>query len=190
MLKFGTTVISLFVATFGGATADTLAAATTYPTSNPLSSPDLPAPQSSLPDFFDLNDLDDFVTQEYGDPITTSVHEDIHRLYYQNLDSLSSDQEEMDYVLQIMKRFQVGTASFADPSLNWKNKEVLSKYTQQIIRQFTFAKTDTSSSDVPTDADTHYKSGGTLTSTFGKWTSACTSEKLTDPSGLGCWSGL
>jgi hypothetical protein len=129
MLKFGTTVISLFVATFGGATADTLAAATTYPTSNPLSSPDLPAPQSSLPDFFDLNDLDDFVTQEYGDPITTPVHEDIHRLYYQNLDSLSSDQEEMDYVLQIMKRFQVDTASFADPSLNWKNKEVLSKYT-------------------------------------------------------------
>jgi hypothetical protein len=139
MLMFGSTVLSLLVATFGGASPDTLVAVITYPSSLPLSS-NTHTPQSTLPDYFDFNDPDDFTTQEHGDSITTPKHDDLHHLYYQNLDSLSSDQEEMDYVLQIMKRFQVGTACFADPSLNWKNCEVRSRYIQQTLRNLTLRR--------------------------------------------------
>jgi hypothetical protein len=103
---------------------------------------------------------------------------------------MSSEVDAMDFNLQTMKDLKVDTISWADPSLDLNDPRVLANFKQQTRRRFTHAKTDVSCSSVPCDRDSSFKPGGTITSTFGKWSSRCTSKTLIDPRGLGRWSGL
>jgi hypothetical protein len=115
---------------------------------------------------------------------------DLHRVYFQNLDGLRNDTEEIDLYVESMLQYQVGTFCWADPSIDFLQPAATSKLKTQTLAHFKTARTAFSCSTIPNEGQSLYKPGGTLTTTTGKWTTRCVGCPIIDTSGMGRWSGL
>ena len=143
-----------------------------------------PAPSEAATLFDDIS---------WGDSITSDPA-DFHRVYFQNIDGLRHNADEIDLYVSSMAQFQVGTFCWADPGLDFSNASVRRSLHQPIRSHFSNARSAFSSSTLPMDKRTRqnpsYQPGGTLMSTTGKWATRSTGKALVDPTGLGRWAGL
>ena len=129
---------------------------------------------------------------EWGDSIHTDP-KDNHRIYFQNIDGLCHDGDEMDLYVSSMAQFQVGTFCWADPGLNLSQLPVQQALQRPLSAHFTSSRSTYSASTLPLDASSSsssYQPGGTFMTTTDKWTTRRTGKPLCDPSGLGRWPGL
>jgi hypothetical protein len=154
---------------------------------NPSSNNTTPSILSHLTNSNHATTFDD--ATHWGDNIHCSPG-DLHRVYFQNLDGLRNDNEEIDLYVESMLNYQVGTYCWTDPSLDFLQPTAKSKLKTPTLAHFKTARTAFSCSTIPNEGDSLYKPGGTLTTTTGKWTTRCIGNPLSDPSGMGRWSGL
>jgi hypothetical protein len=145
-----------------------------------------PPPTSIQPTLLDFFETPTFC---WGD----DIHNDpanLHRVYFQNVDGIRSDADEIDLYVETMHHFNVGTICWADPSLDFQQPHCQSKVRKPVQQHFQSARMAFSSSTVSCDRDSAYKPGDTLTATTDKWTSRSTGKPLVDPSGLKRWSSI
>jgi hypothetical protein len=138
------------------------------------------------------NPLNDPST-EWGDSITTDP-DDLHRIYFQNVDGLRNNADEIDLYISSMAQFQVDTFCWADPGLDFSQHSIRMVIKRQALLYFSKARCAfSSSSSLPPSkhlSSSGYQPGGTLMATTGKWATRSTGTPLVDPSGMGRWSGL
>jgi hypothetical protein len=195
MLMFSTTAILALVST----TTTNATHSTTNTNASPLqsshqvnSSTNHSTSPSILPYLINpenTNTVGEDETTYWGDTIHCPPGE-LHRVYFQNLDGLRNDSEEIDLYVETMLQYQVGTFCWTDPSLDFLQSPAKSKLRFHTLAHFKTARTAFSSSNIPNEGNSLYKPGGTLTTTTGKWTTRCVGQPLSDPSGMGRWSGL
>lgn len=140
------------------------------------------------------------VSHQEPDDTTTwgdSIHEtpgELHRIYFQNIDGLRNDVDEIALYVSSMAQLQVGTFCWADPGLDFSQLTVRQSLQRPISQNFSAARSAYSSSTLPESAASSgtsgYQPGGTFTATTGRWATRSTGKPLVDPSGLGRWSGL
>ena len=185
------------------ALAQQIAAAVCAPFGNALapvlspSSLNLPAPGISqmptLLDFYPPTVMPGTASGEWG----KSIHSDpgeFHRIYFQNLDGMRNEADEIDLYVASMAQFKVGTFCWADPSLDFSNLPVRKLLQRTIHSHFRAARTAQSSSKLPpssfaSKASAH-QPGGTFMASTGRWATRSYGNPLVDSSGMGRWSGL
>ena len=154
----------------------------------------LPKP-STLFNFFQSSSTATIESSEWGD----SIHDhpgELHRIYFQNIDGLRNDDDEISLCVSSMAQLNVGTFCWADPGLDFSRLHVRQSLTCPINKHFLIARHAFSSCTIPIETissmagSSGYQPGGTFTSTTDKWATRSTGKPLVDPSGLGRWSGL
>ena len=148
--------------------------------------------QSSIFDFYSpISPAEREDVTSWGD----AIHDDpgdLHRVYFQNIDGLRNDSDEMDLYVSSMAQFNVGTFCWADPGLDFSQTPVLQKLQRPIRSHFVSARSAFSSSSLPKDSHppSGYQPGGTFMASTGRWVTRSMGKPLLDPTGLGRWSGL
>ena len=127
----------------------------------------------------------------WGDSIHTDPG-DLHRIYFQNIDGLRNDADEMDLYVSTMAQLKVGTFCWADPGLDLSQVHVQQKLQRPINAHFVTARRAFSTCELPKDypLPSAYQPGGTFMASTGRWATRSTGKVLIDPKGLGRWSGL
>jgi len=97
----------------------------------------------------------------WGDDIHTDPA-DLHRVYFQNVDGIRNDANEIDLYVGTMHQFNVGMICLADPSLEFQQPHCQSKVRKPVHQNFQLARMAFSSSTVSCERDSAYKPGGTL----------------------------
>ena len=196
MLIFPVAALAQLVATLGSETCCALSTDLMSPLTESVpttTSPTKSSPRTSLFDFFPPfssahTDDDTF----WGDPIHADPG-DLHRIYFQNVDGLRNDVDEVALYVSSMAQLQVGTFCWADPGLDFSKVPVRQRLQGPISNHFVSARSAFSSSTLPDSSlsgSTGYQPGGTFMTTTGRWASRSIDKPLVDPSGLGRWSGL
>ena len=129
---------------------------------------------------------------QWGDSINEDPAE-LHRIYFQNLDGLRNESDEIALYVSSMAQRHVGTFCWADPGLDFSKAHVRRSLQRPISAHFTTARSAFSSCLLPETQLTGangYQPGGTFMATTAKWATRSSGEPLVDPSGLGRWSGL
>jgi hypothetical protein len=152
------------------------------------------AKAASLFDFFPSASSDKSTEDEstWGD----SIHQDpgdLHRIYFQNIDGLRNDADEIALYVSSMAHLNVGSFCWADPGLDFSQAPVRQRLQRPICNNFCSARSAFSSSTLPEttlSGSSGYQPGGTFMATTGRWSTRSTGKPLVDPSGLGRWSGL
>lgn len=151
------------------------------------------APLPTLLDYFSVPDPSSCLEgSEWGDSIHIDPKEN-HRIYFQNIDGLRHDDDEMDLYVSSMAQFKVGTFCWADPGLDLSQVPVRQALQRPLSAHFTSSRSAYSASLLPSttsSSSSSYQPGGTFMATTDKWTTRSTGKPLCDPSGLGRWSGL
>ncbi|KAI2489688.1 hypothetical protein MHU86_24897 [Fragilaria crotonensis] len=122
-----------------------------------------------------------------------SIHDDpgdLHRIYFQNIDGLRNDADEIALYVSSMAQLKIGTFCWADPGLDFSNPIVRQSLQRPIGKHFCTSRSAFSSSTLPPDSASGYQPGGTFMTTADRWATRSTGTPLVDPSGLGRWSGL
>ena len=148
--------------------------------------------QSTLLDHFPSFSDGSNDMKEWGDSIQSNP-DDHHRIYFQNIDGLRNDADEMDLYISSMAQFKTGTFCWADHGLNLAQPPIQQKLKTPILAHFGTARSACSYSNLPpgpTSLRTGYQPGGIFMATTGKWVTRSTGKPIVDPSGLGRWSGL
>ena len=148
---------------------------------------------SSLNEYFttsnrNLAELDDSIA--WGDSIYDDPG-DLHRIYFQNIDGLRNNADEIDLYTASMAQFQIGTFCWADPGLDFSQFHIRQKLKRPLRSYFTAAKSAYSSSILPKDANASsgYQPEDTFRTSTNHWATRSIGTLL-DPTGLGRWSGL
>jgi hypothetical protein len=148
---------------------------------------------STLLDFFTVPDSSSCPeSSEWGDSIHIDP-KDNHRIYFQNIDGLRHDDDEMDLYVSSMAQFNIGTFCWADPGLDLSQVPVRQALQKPLTAHFNSSRSAYSASKLPmntSSSSSSYQPAGTFMVTTGKWTTRSTGKPLCDPSGLGRWSGL
>ncbi|KAI2502676.1 hypothetical protein MHU86_11801 [Fragilaria crotonensis] len=127
-----------------------------------------------------------------------SIHDDpgdLHRIYFQNIDGLRNDADEIALYVSSMAQLKIGTFCWADPGLDFSNPIVRQSLQRPIGKHFCTSRSAFSSSTLPPDSarlsgsTSGYQPGGTFMTTTDRWATRSTGTPLVDP-GLGRWSGL
>ena len=144
----------------------------------------------SLLDYFSCTS-DSEIGSTWGD----SIHDDpgdLHRIYFQNIDGLRNDVDEIALYVSSMAQLKAGTFCWADPGLDFSKPPVRQSLQQPICNHFSSARSAFSSSTLPDalSGSGSYQPGGTFMASTGRWATRSTGKPLVDPSGLGRWSGL
>ena len=150
------------------------------------------SPATTLLGYFDSSGTLTTDTQAWGDSIHCDPA-DLHRVYFQNLDGLRNDSDEMDLYVSSMSQFKVSTFCWADHGLNLSQVSIRQALQRPITSYFGTARTACSYSSLPpgpASLRSGFQPGGTFMATTGKWATRSTGKPITDPSGLGRWSGL
>ena len=152
---------------------------------------------TTLNDFFPSCSLNIPILQSTADGTWgDSIHEhpgELHRIYFQNVDGIRNDSDEVDHYVSCMAQYNVSTFCWADPGLALSQPSVQQRFARPIRSHFSTMRCAFSSSDissVSTTSRSMYQPGGTYMATTGKWATRSTGKPLVDPLGLGCWSGL
>ncbi len=130
-------------------------------------------------------------------PWGDSIHDDpgdFHRIYFQNIDGVRNDADEIDLYVSCMSQFQIGTFCWADPGLDFSKFHIRQKVQHPLRSYFTAAKSAFSSSRLPTadssSISSGYQPGGTFMATTNQRATRSIGNPLLDPKGLGRWSGI
>ncbi len=137
-----------------------------------------------------LSEIDDPLA--WGDSIYDDPS-DLHRIYFQNIDGIRNDSDEIDLYISSMAQFNIGTFCWADPGLDFSQLHLRQKLKGPLRSYFTAYKSAFSSSGLPRDSSlppSGYQPGGTFMTTTNTWATRSIGSQLLDPSGLGRWSGL
>jgi hypothetical protein len=124
--------------------------------------------------------------QAVGDPFQHTKRTNTIRLYFQNINGISTNQwEDLRHSSLQLQKFNIDIVGFAETniSLNHTNRS----YAQAQIRRFTKQAHISTSCSLDT-GPTDYQPGGVCTGVLGKCTGRIV-ETFTDPSGLGRWAG-
>ena len=124
------------------------------------------SPHSTLLDFFPSVPVHADVTEEssWGDSINSDPEEN-HRIYFQNIDGIRHDADEIDLYISSMAQFHVGTFCWADPGLDFSDTSVQRSFNQPVRSPFHIARSAFSSSNLPKDSRrrrSSYQPGGTF----------------------------
>ena len=195
MLVFPVLALAQLVSTLGSVTTCASSIATSTPSVPAISASTVP-PKSGTASLFDFfptvsspNTEDD---SYWGDSLHVDPGE-LHRIYFQNIDGLRNDADEIALYVSSMAQFQVGTFCWADPGLDFSQPPIRHRLQGPISNHFVSARTACSSSTLPEhhlSGSSGYQPGGTFMATTDRWASRSTGKPLVDPSGLGRWSGL
>ena len=196
MLVFSVVALAQIAATLG---SSSICASSTSPQTNRISptcpvptAPTRPVPTSLFDYFSFASDKTTDDTSTWGD----SIHEDpaeLHRIYFQNLDGLRNDTDEIAHAIASMAQLKTGTFCWADPGLDFSIPTVLRSLQTPLGNNFDAARSAFSSSKLPETSlcgATGYQPGGTFMATTNRWATRSTGKPLVDPTGLGRWSGL
>ena len=150
---------------------------------------------STLHDYFSSKSSTISSIPESEDTWGDSVHDDpgdLHRVYFQNVDGIRNDMDEIALCISSMAQIQVGTFCWADPGLALSQPSVHRSISSPLRSHFPTVRSAFSSSVLPASLtlNSSYQNGGTFMATTGKWTTRSAGKPLVDPSGLGRWSGL
>ena len=169
-------------------------------------SPSVTVPDSTIPVTSKISTLFDYFSTSHqhasseqllddgtwGDSIHVPSG-DLHRVYFQNIDGLRNDVDEIAQYVSSMAQLQAGTFCWADPGLDFSISTVRQSLQTPISKHFSSVRSAFSSSVLPETSLSGaggYQPGGTFTATTGRWATRSTGKPLIDPSGLGRWSGL
>ena len=122
--------------------------------------------QPTLLDFFENPTSEDEDTF-WGDDIHINPG-DLHHVYFQNVDGIRNDADEIDLYVDRMHQFNVGMFCWADPSLDFQQPQCQSKARKPVQQHYQMARMAFSSSKVPCERDSFYKPGSTLTTMTAK----------------------
>jgi hypothetical protein len=137
--------------------------------------------------------LNEMQKEYWGDDIRNKPESSHHRIYFQNLDGMRNDSDEIDLYISSMAKLNVDTICWADPGLDFSQKPIRHKVQVTFQNHFKKTKIVFSSCQLPETFDhrsSGYQPGGTLTATTGRWVSRTNGTMLADPSGMGRWSGI
>jgi hypothetical protein len=161
------------------------------PIHSPSVSPNNPIHERIFPSTpRELNEMD--ASLAWGD----SIHADpcnLHRIYFQYIDGLRNDVDEIDLYISSMAQFHIGTFCWADPGLDFSQSHLRQKLKSPLWSYFMAAKSAFSSSILPKAhslSQSGYQPGGTFMTTTNTWATGSIGSQLLDPSDLGRWSGL
>ena len=84
---------------------------------------------------------------------TVQPPDELHRVYFQNLDGLRNDNEEIDLYVESMLHYQVGTFCWTDSSLDFLQPTAKSKLQTHTLAHFKTARTAFSSSNIPNEGN-------------------------------------
>jgi hypothetical protein len=106
------------------------------------------AQSNTLLDYFTLPSDESLETAEWGDSIHTDP-QNCHRIYFQNIDGLRNDADEMDLYISSMAQFQTGTFCWADHGLNMPQVPIQQKLKTPLNAHFSAHRSACSYSQIP-----------------------------------------
>ena len=123
-------------------------------------------------------------SREWNDPINNDA-KGMFRAYYQNVHGVPRDDATLGQDLEVLAAFDVGRLCLSETNLDWNRSCV--KYDFLSRQRKTWKHAATTFSSIEMESSSDYMTGGTITSTVGKWSSRV-HKKQPDPSGMGRWS--
>ena len=135
--------------------------------------------------------MDEHPTIAYGDPIIQKLT----RFFFQNSKGLtySTTGEDYGYYLSCLQAFKVDIFGFAETNTCWAHPHLTADFRRQARRFYRQNRTAFSSPSCeidPCGERETFQAGGTITAAIGRSASYSIGDTLTDPTGLGRWSGL
>ena len=133
--------------------------------------------------------------KSYGDPVIQK-QKGTTRFFFQNVKGLTynSSGEDYRYYISCLKAYDIDIAGLAETNTCWSHPHISFEFRQLLRRHYQQSKVTfgTPNRDIdqclPTET---FQSGGSLTLATGRLTSTINGEvDLTDPTGLGRWSGI
>ena len=130
----------------------------------------------------------------YGQPHGTKQDTDI-RIYFQNVKGLtySASGEDYDYYLSCTRNLEVDIVGMAETNTAWVHPHLRSLFISRARKHFLMAKVSFSSPTQhidPIPVNETYQSGGTTTLLTSTLVPMAYGNDITDPTGLGRWSGI
>ena len=163
-------------------------------TETPRPSPSVPEPQGDrsllgrITNFFHSTAPEP--EYKHNDPWNHTINSDaegMFRVYFQNPHGVPRDMVLLDQDLEALREYDVGCYCFAETNLDWNRPYVRNDFLHQQRKVWNYAATAFSTIDLESTSD--YKTGGTLTSAVGAWSSRVAKKEM-DPTGMGRWSCL
>ena len=143
---------------------------------------------------FRQNPLDPFPSKSYGDAIIQKSDHTV-RLFFQNVHGLSASPGSKDhrYFLNSLQSLKVDVAGLAETNTCWQHSHLRDEF-NTVVRRFhrqnkTVFGSPTNQVD-PIPISETYQAGGTITMVVGSLVSRVHGPSISDPTGLGRWSGV
>jgi len=133
------------------------------------------------------------VSRNYGHDINIKNGKSV-RIFFQNVKGLtySASGEDYEYYLHNLKLLQVDIAGLAETNTPWQLHHIKTEFLQSAKKHYPISKTTFGSIDATIDpvlSTERFQSGGCLLMVQGKWTTTIQKDEITDPTGLGRWTG-
>ena len=141
-----------------------------------------------------LRPVDEHPAQPYGDPIIQKHPESI-RLFFQNSKGLTytNTGEDYGYYMSCLVAYQVNIFGIAETNTCWSHHHLMAEFkhhARKHFRQNCIAFGSPSRTVDPCTERETFQSGGSVTVASGRTSSCSEGDTLSDPTGLGRWSGL
>jgi hypothetical protein len=143
---------------------------------------------------FRKNPLDPFPSKSYGDAIIQKSDHTV-RFFFQNVHGLSASSGSADhrYFLNSLQSLKVDVAGLAETNTCWQHSHLRDEF-NTVVRRFhrqnkTVFGSPTNKVD-PIPISETYQAGGTITMVVGSLVSRVHGPSISDPTGLGRWSGV
>jgi hypothetical protein len=140
------------------------------------------------------NPLDAHPTKSYGDAIIQKSDNTV-RLFFQNVKGLSSSagSEDYRYYMNCLHTLQVDVAGLAETNTCWQHSHLRNDLMHVIRRHYRQNKVvfGSPSSDIdPIPSNETFQAGGMVTMVTGGLVSRVQGKPVSDPTGLGRWTGI
>ena len=95
----------------------------------------------------------------------------LHRIYFQNIDGVRNESDDIDLYVSSMAQFNIGTFCWADPGLDFSQFHIKQKLKHPLRSYFSAAKSAFSFSVLPkaSSVQSGYQPGGTFMATTNHW---------------------
>ena len=139
---------------------------------------------------------DPFALAAYGTSIYKKKSNSALRIFFQNIKGLShcTNGEDYRYVMQQLAELQVDISGMAETNTAWQHSFLRHEFKSAIrasgidTSKVNFGSPTRAVDNIPPNET--FQAGGSITSTLGPWTTAVFGPEISDPTGLGRWSGL
>ncbi|KAI2511593.1 hypothetical protein MHU86_2847 [Fragilaria crotonensis] len=133
------------------------------------------------------------IHRSYGDPYMVRDEKDI-RIFFQNVKGLTHSYtgEDYDYYMTSLQAIGADIIGMAETNTAWQHQHLRDMFASRARKHYGNAKISYGYPDATTDPVPEketFQSGGSLTMTTGHLVPMSHGENITDPTGLGRWSG-